>query len=73
MVIINVDEEYTFIQSLVFSIASAMGFGIALALMAGIRERFEVSSIPQSFLGHAIGLIMAGMMSLAFFEFAGMV
>ena len=71
--IINVDEEYTFIQALIFSIASAVGFGIALVLMAGIRERFEVSRIPQSFVGTAIGLIMAGMMSLAFFGFAGMV
>jgi len=71
--VINVDEEYTFIQALVFSIASAVGFGIALVLMAGVRERFEVSRIPQSFVGTAIGLIMAGMMSLAFFGFAGMV
>ncbi len=71
--VINVDEEYTFIQALIFSIASAVGFGIALVLMAGVRERFEVSRIPQSFVGTAIGLIMAGMMSLAFFGFAGMV
>ena len=71
--LINVDEEYTFIQALVFSIASAVGFGIALVLMAGVRERLEVSRIPQAFAGTAIGLIMAGMMSLAFFGFAGMV
>ena len=71
--LINVDEEYTFIQALIFSIASAVGFGIALALMAGVRERLEVSRIPQAFAGTAIGLIMAGMMSLAFFGFAGMV
>ena len=71
--VINVNEGYTFMQSLVFSIASAIGFGLALILFAGIRERFEMSRIPKAFQGTAIGLMSAGLMSLAFFGFRGMV
>ena len=71
--VININEGYTFMQSLVFSIASALGFGLALILFAGIRERFEMSRIPQAFQGTAIGLMSAGLMSLAFFGFRGMV
>ena len=71
--VININEGYTFMQSLVFSIASALGFGLALVLFAGIRERFEMSRIPKAFQGTAIGLMSAGLMSLAFFGFRGMV
>jgi electron transport complex protein RnfA len=71
--VINIEEHYSFVQSLVFSVASAFGFGLALILFAGIRERFEMSRIPKSFQGTAIGLMSAGLMSLAFFGFRGMV
>ena len=71
--IINIDKEFTFMKTLVFSVASAVGFSLALVLMAGLRERFEISPIPKSFQGVAIGLVTAGLMSLAFFAFKGMV
>ena len=70
---INVDEEFNFMKTLIFSFASAVGFSLALILMAGLRERFEISPIPKSFQGIAIGLVTAGLMSMAFFGFAGMV
>jgi electron transport complex protein RnfA len=57
---------------LVFAIASAVGYSLALILFAGIRERFEISRIPKSLAGTAIGLVTAGLMSLAFFSFLGM-
>lgn len=63
--------ELTFIQALVFGIASASGFTLALILMAGIRERWEISDIPQLLKGTALALITAGLMSLIFFGFIG--
>ena len=71
--IINIRDEYDFLQSVVFSFASALGFGLALILFAGIREQLEVSSIPYFMKGTAIGLLTAGLISLSFFGFAGIV
>ena len=71
--IININEEYHFIQMVVFSFASAVGFGLALVLFTAIREQMEVSSIPDFMKGTAIGLLTAGLISLSFFGFAGIV
>jgi electron transport complex protein RnfA len=69
--ILCIRREYTFIEAIVFAAASASGFTLALIVLAGIRERFEISDIPHSLRGTAIGLIMVGMMALAFFGFVG--
>ena len=69
--ILGIRREYNFIEAIIFNAASAAGFTLALIILAGIRERFEISDIPQSLRGTAIGLIMAGMMALAFFGFVG--
>jgi electron transport complex protein RnfA len=71
--VINIDNEYTFLQMVVFSFASAAGYGLALILFTGIREQMEASSIPDFMKGTAIGLLTAGLISLAFFGFAGIV
>jgi electron transport complex protein RnfA len=63
--------EMSFLQSLVYAIASATGFALALIVMAGIRERWEISDIPLSLRGTALALITAGLMSLTFFGFIG--
>jgi electron transport complex protein RnfA len=63
--------EMSFFQSLVYAIASASGFALALIVMAGIRERWEISDIPLSLRGTALALITAGLMSLTFFGFIG--
>lgn len=73
VVLINVNEEYTFMQSIVTSFAYAAGFGLALILFAGIRERILLARVPRPLLDTSIGLITAGMFSLAFFAFKGMV
>jgi electron transport complex protein RnfA len=65
-------EEYDFVQALVASIAYAIGFGLALVLFAGVRERILLARVPKPLQDTAIGLVMAGMMSLAFFAFKGM-
>jgi electron transport complex protein RnfA len=69
--IMNIRRDYTFLEMLVFSFSSAVGFTIALVLLAGLRERFEITDIPKSLQGTAIGLATAGLMALAFFGFTG--
>jgi len=60
-------------QSVVFAIASAIGFGLAIVLFAGIREQLEISNVPKAFKGVPIALITAGIMAMAFMGFSGMV
>ena len=69
---INVKEEYNFIQTLIASFGFAAGFGVALVLFAGIRERILLARVPRPLRDTSIGLVTAGMFSLAFFGFKGM-
>jgi electron transport complex protein RnfA len=70
--LINIKEEYTFVQTLVSSFTYAIGFGLALVLFAGVRERILLARVPKPLQDTSIGLVGAGMMSLAFFAFKGM-
>ena len=70
---INVKEDYNFLQMLISSFAYSAGFGLALILFAGIRERITLGRVPRPFRDTSIGLATAGMMSLAFLGFKGMV
>ena len=60
-------------QAVLFAIASAIGYGIALILFAGIREQLELSNVPKVFKGVPIALLTAGIMALAFMGFSGLV
>ena len=60
-------------QSVVYAVASALGFGVAMVLFAGIREQLELVSVPKVFKGIPIALITAGILALAFMEFSGLV
>lgn len=71
--LINVNEEYTFVQALVSSFAYAVGFGLALILFAGVRERILLARVPKPLQDTSIALVVAGMLSLTFFAFKGMV
>jgi electron transport complex protein RnfA len=71
--VLNIDKEYTFIQSLVASFAYAIGFGLALILFAGVRERILLARVPKPLQDTSIALITAGVLSLSFFAFGGMV
>lgn len=70
--LINVKEEYTFVQALVSSFAYAVGFGLALILFAGVRERILLARVPRPLQDTAIGLVTAGLIALSFFAFKGM-
>ena len=65
-------NDYEFLESIVFAAASGLGFWLALVILASIRERLETTHVPQAFRGTPIALVLAGLMSLAFFAFKGM-
>ncbi len=71
--LINIKEEYSFLQALVASFAYAVGFGLALVLFAGIRERILLARVPKPLMDTSIALVTAGILSLTFFAFKGMV
>jgi len=71
--LININEEYTFIEALVASFSYAVGFGLALILFAGVRERIMLARVPRPLQDTAIALVTAGVLSLTFLAFKGMV
>lgn len=68
----NMNNSYNFIESVVNGCAAALGFTLAIVLFAGIRERIENNNILESFKGFPIALITAGLMSIAFLGFQGL-
>ena len=71
--LINIKDEYSFIEALVSSFSYAVGFGLALVLFAGVRERVILARVPKSLQDTSIGLMTAGMIALIFTVFRGMV
>ncbi|MBT9168434.1 MAG: Electron transport complex subunit RsxA [Syntrophomonadaceae bacterium] len=70
--ILNIKLGYNLFESVVFGVAAAVGFTLALVIMAGIRERLEFVFVPKHFQGVSIAMIIAGILSLAFGGFKGM-
>jgi len=70
--VLNIDENYTLIESLVNGVSAGIGFTLALVLMAGIRERLETADVPKPLQGIPIAFIMAGLMAIAFLGFSGL-
>lgn len=71
--ILNVQKEYNILEGTVNGFATATGFTIAIVLMAGLREKMEYNDVPAAFQGMPIVLLTAGLMSIAFFGFSGMI
>ena len=69
----NVQSDYNFVTSLVNGFATAVGFAVAIIILAGIRERTEDNDIPKPFQGMPITLLTAGLMAIAFFGFSGLI
>ena len=70
--ITNVQKSYNVLQGVVNGFATAVGFTIAIVLMAGLREKMEYNDVPKYFQGFPIVLITAGLMAIAFFGFSGL-
>ena len=71
--LINVENDFNLVRSLVHSVGAGVGFWLALLLMASIREKLAHSEVPESFRGLGIAFVTAGLLSLAFLGFSGMV
>lgn len=71
--LLNVQQENDFIESALYGFGAAVGFSAVLIIFAAMRERIAVADVPTPFQGAAIGLITAGLMSMAFMGFTGLV
>jgi Na+-translocating ferredoxin:NAD+ oxidoreductase subunit A len=71
--VLNVTLHYNLLQSVAFGFGASSGFALALLIFTGLREKIERSHPPQAFRGTAIALVTAGLLSLAFMGFAGLV
>ena len=72
VVLVNVQEGYNFLISVINGAAGGLGFTLAIVLFASIRERVEKAGCPESFKGYPITLIAAGLLALAFMGFSGL-
>jgi electron transport complex protein RnfA len=71
--VLNIQKGYSFLETVIFALGAATGFTLAMVLFAGLRERLDLCPVPRSFRGTAIALVTAGLLSLAFMGFAGLV
>jgi len=71
--LLNVQAKHNFLESLMFGFGGAIGFTLVMVLFAGIRERLEGADVPGIFKGSAIAMVTAGLMSLSFMGFSGLV
>lgn len=71
--ILLVQKEFNLAESVVFSVATAIGFSLALVLFAGLRERLDLEDLPKAMKGVPIALITAGILAMAFMGFSGLV
>lgn len=70
--LLNIQQQHTFMESLIYGFGASVGFSLVLILFAAMRERIAVADVPETFKGPAIALITAGLMSLAFMGFSGL-
>ncbi|WP_292759841.1 MULTISPECIES: electron transport complex subunit RsxA [unclassified Methylophaga] len=71
--LLNVQEKHGFLESALYGFGAAVGFSMVLIIFAAMRERLAAADVPVPFQGAAIGLVTAGLMSMAFMGFAGLV
>jgi Na+-translocating ferredoxin:NAD+ oxidoreductase subunit A len=71
--ILVIKKEYNLLEGVVFGASTAIGFGLALVILAGIREQLELAEIPKGMRGVPISLVIAGILALAFMGFTGIV
>lgn len=72
VVLLNVQKNYNFIESVAYGITGGLGFMLAIVLFASVRERLQFAEYPKSFEGFPIALVSAGLLALAFMGFSGM-
>jgi electron transport complex protein RnfA len=71
--LLNITEQHNFIESIIYGFGAALGFSLALILFSAMRERLAAADVPSPFKGASIAMITAGLMSLAFMGFTGLI
>ncbi len=71
--ILVIQKNFNLMESVVYTIATALGFGLALIIFSGLREQIELNQVPKGMRGTPIALVTAGLLSLAFMGFTGIV
>ena len=71
--LLNINEKHNFVESVIYGFGAALGFSLVLILFSAMRERLAVADVPRPFKGASIAMITAGLMSLAFMGFTGLV
>lgn len=70
--LLNVREQHNLVESLIYGLGSAVGFSLVMVIFAGLRERLALAEVPETFAGTPVGLVTAGLLSLVFMGFSGM-
>ena len=70
--LLNVQENHSFVSSLLYGFGAALGFTLVMVMFAGLRERLQLAQVPAAFSGTPIGFVVAGLLSLAFMGFSGL-
>jgi electron transport complex protein RnfA len=73
IVLLNARHHHNFIESAVYGFGTALGFTLVVMLFSSLRERIEIAEVPKPFQGNAIALVTAGLMSMAFMGFSGLI
>jgi electron transport complex protein RnfA len=71
--ILVIKKNYNLLEGVVYGASTAIGFGLALVILAGIREQLELADVPKNMKGVPISLVVAGILALAFMGFTGIV
>jgi electron transport complex protein RnfA len=71
--VLNIKKDYTLLKSIAFGFGASAGFALALIIFTGLRQKIDRSNPPRAFRGTAIALVTAGLLSLAFMGFSGLV
>lgn len=71
--LINVSQAHNFLQSLVYGLGASLGFTLVMIIFGGLRQRLSLADVPEVFAGAPVGLVTAGMLSMIFMGFAGLV
>jgi len=73
LALLNINENHDFVESIIYGFGAGIGFSLALVLFSSMRERLAASDVPLPFKGSAIAMVTAGLMSLAFMGFTGLI
>ena len=71
--LLNIKRDNSFVESILYGFGAAVGFSLVMVFFAAMRERITVADVPKPFQGSAIAMVTAGLMSLAFLGFTGLV